>query len=113
MPTPVDAIGQKVNKRGMGNRAGFNRFYEPTIGEMARRSVPVFVECTICQAGHRIDLAQLIERVGPDYLLWNRRCRCRLTGGCPGWNRFLHQRSAVLLPMWDDETAARWTCSPC
>ena len=92
----------------MGNRAGFNRFYRPTIGDLMRTGVEVMVECTFCPCGHVLDLAPLLAAKGPDYSLFNRRCRCRLSDGCPGWNRFLHRRSSVFLPMWDDETALRW-----
>lgn len=79
MPTPVDVIEQKVNSDDMGNRAGFNRFYTPTIGEMLATRVPVMVECTLCKCNLTIDLALLIAAKGPDYSLFNRRCRCRLT----------------------------------
>ena len=92
----------------MAIRTPSTRYYKPTIGDLVRTGVEAMVSCTVCQVGHKIDLSTLLAAKGPDYSLINRRCRCRLTDGCPGWNRFYHRRSGVFLPLWDDETAARW-----
>ncbi len=66
-----------------------------------------FARCTGCSAYREIDLPALMAKVGPDYSLWNRRCRCRMTKGCKGWNRF------AVGPGWhtkdyDERTEMRW-----
>jgi hypothetical protein len=66
--------------------------------------------CTRCRAARQVDLRALRARVGGDYCLVNRRCRCRLTPGCAGWNRF-HYLHGVYRPLWDDATAERWIVS--
>lgn len=40
----------------------------------------------------------LAEKVGPEFSLIDRRCRCRLTPGCDGWNRF-DFKAGVFRPM--------------
>ncbi|WP_420142022.1 hypothetical protein [Sphingomonas sp.] len=65
------------------------------------------VSCTECKRLREIDIPALIEKVGPEYSLWNRRCRCRLKKDCPGWNRFF------IGPGWftksyDEQTEMRW-----
>ncbi len=78
-----------------------------TLAQMVARGQPVRVLCTGCAGCHDVDLAALAARMGGDYSLINRRCRCRLTEGCGGWNRFyvLH---GVYRPLWDDVAARRW-----
>jgi hypothetical protein len=44
--------------------------------------------CDKCDGYREVDLVQLAGAMGPDYDLWNRRTRCRITDGCTGWNRF-------------------------
>jgi hypothetical protein len=78
-----------------------------TLGELVAYNMPALVTCTTCKAHRQIDLPALIEKVGPDYSLWNRRCRCRLTDGCMGWNRFF-VGGGWPTKSWDDATEDRW-----
>lgn len=69
------------------------------------------VLCSTCRQFHRFaipEIEALATKVGPDFNLLNRRCRCRLTPGCQGWNRF-EFCSGVYRPMWDEATALRWS----
>src|SRR3546814_11428576 len=95
----------------MADRSGFNRYYEPTLGDMLRTGVRANVACTVCKCERAINLQNLIDKVGPDYSLYNRRCRCRLLPGCEGWNYFLHDRSGVFLPLRSAERHPRWLLS--
>jgi hypothetical protein len=81
-----------------------------TLGQMLDQGHTAMAECATCRGHHDIDLAQLIEKVGRDYSLWNRRSRCRLTEGCPGWVVF---RCGPGWPhlMADEATEWRWFLS--
>lgn len=92
----------------MADRSGFNRYFQPTLGDMVRIGVGAKVECNRCRRGQMIDIPALIEKVGPCYSLFNRRCRCKLKPDCDGWLYFLHDRSGVWLPFRDAATADRW-----
>ncbi|ALJ12655.1 hypothetical protein ATM17_12605 [Sphingopyxis macrogoltabida] len=92
----------------MADRSGFNRFFQPTLGDMLRIGVGAKVACNRCQCERVINLEMLIAKVGPSYSLFNRRCRCKLLPGCQGWNYFLHDRSGVWLPFRDAAAADRW-----
>lgn len=93
----------------MADRSGFNRFYTPTLGDMLRTGVGAKAECNRCGCEKAINIPLLIEKVGPDYSLHNRRCPCKLLPGCEGWNYFLHNRSGgVWLPFRDAATSDRW-----
>ncbi|NIJ07260.1 hypothetical protein FHS31_000856 [Sphingomonas vulcanisoli] len=59
-----------------------------TLGQMVDNGFTAFARCRGCGKVKQIDLDALIAKVGRDYSLWNRRCRCRLTEGCSGWNIF-------------------------
>lgn len=63
--------------------------------------------CSVCRAWRQIDLAALAGKVGLDYSLWNRRCRCRLTDGCRGWIRFFIGPGWPA-PSFDERTELRW-----
>jgi hypothetical protein len=78
-----------------------------TIGRMHDEGWSARTWCTLhCSREIDIDLAALIEKVGRDYSLINRRCRCR-TPGCPGWMRFFYLHG-VYRRMWTDACADRW-----
>lgn len=96
----------------MGARSNFNGYYQPTLAEMVEHGVKAYVRCNKCSGQREIDIPALIEKVGPGYSLFNRRSRCKLNIGCDGWNSFMHSRSAVLLPLRDNETADRWIFNP-
>lgn len=68
------------------------------------------VLCTECRGDHTFtqdEIIALAEKVGLDFCVVNRRCRCRLTPGCTGWNRF-YGMFGVFHPLWDDERAVIW-----
>jgi hypothetical protein len=50
---------------------------------------PAWAECHTCHSQQKIDLEALAAKVGRDYSLWNRRCRCRWTPGCKGFTVFM------------------------
>lgn len=79
-----------------------------TVGAMVENGTHVQVACTRCQEWQVVDLAKLLALKGPEYSLINRRCRCRLTPGCPGWNRF-HYLHGVIRPLWRvEDVMPRW-----
>lgn len=78
-----------------------------TVGAMVEHGAEVRALCTKCHGGKDIDLAALLEKVGPDYSLINRRCRCRIQRGCDGWNRFYYL-SGVFRPLWTVERSMKW-----
>ena len=59
-----------------------------TLGGMIDFGGVVQVWCDRCRGSAEVDLTALAEKVGRDYSLVDRRCRCRLTPGCIGWNCF-------------------------
>lgn len=67
----------------------------------------VRVICEACHVFRDIDLLPLRARVGGEYSLVNRRCRCRLTDGCKGWNRFFVLHGAYV-GLWDAKAGYRW-----
>jgi len=79
-----------------------------TLSAMLRIGIKAKSFCTHCDASRVLDIPALIERTSPDFRLFNKRTRCRMTEGCQGWNRFWCNRGAVFLPMWDDDTAEAW-----
>lgn len=78
-----------------------------SVGALRDEGVQVRVVCNGCGAWADVDLAALADRVGATYSLIDRRCRCRLTPGCAGWNRFYYHHG-VLRPLWTEARARRW-----
>lgn len=78
-----------------------------TLGNMLEHGHTAWGECRTCGAHRPIDFVRLIAKVGPDYSLWNRRCRCRLTDGCRGWIKFYCGPGWPHI-MCDEATASRW-----
>jgi hypothetical protein len=76
------------------------------LARLIKLGAVVRVFCSRCRANRDIDLEALAAKVGSDYSLWNRRCRCRMMRHCKGWNRFRSMPGAVKL--YDAETQARW-----
>ncbi len=72
--------------------------YTHTIGRMLDSGgLAVFASCFGgCWAHDRIDLAALIARVGRDYSLVNRRCRCRCGRG---WIKFMFRDHGGLVTL--------------
>lgn len=84
-----------------------------TLGAMLDQGegrVLVRASCTYCKGSRDIDIAALAAKVGRDYSLVNRRCRCRILPGCPGWNRFYYAmgRNTWTRHLFDEATATRW-----
>lgn len=93
----------------MGFKPNWNAHWAPTIGEMHRRGISAFATCNYCKRQTKIDLPALIEKVGPDFCLFNRRQKpCKLKEGCHGYTYFAHDRSTVIVPFRDDATGQRW-----
>jgi hypothetical protein len=81
-----------------------------TLGRIADHPRDIKVSCTDCGAERVFthdDILMLIAKCGRNYSLVGRRCKCRLTVGCDGWNRFRF-RQACYYPMWTDDDIARW-----
>lgn len=79
-----------------------------TLGAMIDRGVEVRVICEGSCSYIDLDLAGLAARVGRDYSLIGRRCRCRITPGCGSWNRF-HYLLGVYRPLWTSDDVLRWS----
>lgn len=95
----------------MAKRAAFIPAWTQSLDALIAENQPIRVACTECREWREVDLVALRERVGGSYSLLNRRCPCRLTPGCNGWNAFLYQQG-VFRPLRDEETAARWMFGP-
>lgn len=81
-----------------------------SLGAMIDNDAKVQVRCDMCGAYYRFsrdDLIALAAKVGRDYRLINRRCRCRLTPGCAGWNKFEYLLG-VYRPLADTDMLDRW-----
>lgn len=78
-----------------------------TLGSMLNGGCKVRVICEKCHECRDVDLHALAARVGIEYSLIDRRCRCRMTPGCGGWNRFYYCQ-AVFRPLWTDARARAW-----
>lgn len=74
-----------------------------SLDQMIAMNRKVRVLCDRCKAVNDIDLSELRDRVGGEYSLINRQCKCRMTPGCEGWNRF-YVKQGVFRPLWD----GRW-----
>lgn len=73
-----------------------------TVALMIERGMKVRTWCTHCQAPFRqVDLGEVARVKGPDYSLWGRWTRCKLTPGCQGRNRFFHDGRGHFTGMWD------------
>jgi hypothetical protein len=91
----------------MAKRAGWIPAWARTLDRMIAVDLRVDVWCLRCGECRRVDLAALRERVGGEYSLVNRRCRCRLTPGCQGWNKFRYMHG-VMRPLVEEDVWHRW-----
>ena len=89
--------------------------YLSFVGQMAsdilRYNLSVWAVCDTCGARREINLQVLSERVPWGYSLIDRRCRCKLTWPCQGWNTFEYQDAPPNGPIWPLYTLkgqARW-----
>ena len=78
-----------------------------TLEDMLERGNTVHATCSRCRKTREIDIPDLIATLGPLSSLWNRRCWCRVTPGCKGWNWF-RLGPGWLSPLLHDETYLRW-----
>ena len=74
---------------------------------MIEHGFTAFGRCTTCGKEKAVDLPALAAKMGGEYSLWNRRCRCRLTEGCRGWVRF-YVGPGWPTPAFDESTGWRW-----
>lgn len=61
------------------------------LGRIIRTGIRVRARCDDCKATKEFtpaDIEALAAKTSYRYSLVDRRCRCRLTPGCDGWNRF-------------------------
>ncbi len=94
----------------MGTRRAGNQIWPSsvqTVSAMVREKTEVAAVCDVCRGRQQIDLPALLAKVGPDYSLINRRCRCRITPGCKGWNTFRYLWG-VYRGLYDDAKSQRW-----
>lgn len=94
----------------MVRRPGLFPTWVQSLGAMTDGDARVAVGCPTCKGWRVLDreaLIALAEKVGREYSLINRRCRCRLTPGCGGWNKF-HYCNGVFRPLFDEATATSW-----
>lgn len=104
--------------RRMAKRAGIIKSWAMTLGasldegfdEQGRTKVMIRAWCGTCRRSKEIDIVALAAKVGRDYSLLNRRCRCRLKPGCPGWNQFSYAYGRSTWPqhLVDEKTDLRW-----
>lgn len=92
----------------MGN-GGPSEFptWAQTLGAMADHGTEVRAICESQCGFAQIDVGKLAARVGRDYSLIGRRCRCRITPGCTAWNRFYYLLG-VYRPLWREADVLRW-----
>jgi len=82
---------------------------ELTLGGMIDAGQLVKAHCNRCGKWREIDLVELAARVGRDYSLIDRRCRCRITEGCDGWNSFSALQAGVWMrPLVSRERSMHW-----
>jgi hypothetical protein len=91
----------------MAKTAGIIPSWVKTLDVMIEAKAVIKVQCDICRIDREVDLHRLRARVGGDYSLLNRRCRCRLTDGCKGWNTF-HYCRGVYRVLAEPEVRKRW-----
>ena len=78
-----------------------------TLGAMLDHGAEIRALCTKSCGYRDIDIAALCERLGREYSLIDRRCACRITPGCKGWNRFYYLQ-ATYRPLWTEARSTQW-----
>ncbi len=91
----------------MAKHAGILRAFTRDLDAMIEANAHIRAWCEGCKEWRDLDLLALRDKVGGSYSLLNRRCRCRLTPGCTGWNRFMYL-AGVMRHLADEETLLRW-----
>jgi hypothetical protein len=91
----------------MAKSSAFIPSWVRTLDAMIETDARIRVGCDQCKVWRDVDLVGLREKVGGDYSLLNRRCRCRLTAGCDGWTT-LQYCSGVFRHLAEPEVRDRW-----
>lgn len=91
----------------MAKKAGMLPAWANSLDAMIEANAHIRAWCAVCKEFRDLDLVALRLRVGPGYSLLNRRCRCRMTPGCPGVNRFMYL-AGVMRHLADEATLRRW-----
>jgi len=91
----------------MAKRSGAIKAWVQTLDAAIAEGAEIRMICTACKQYRDVDLVALRAKVGGSYSLINRRCRCRITPGCEGWNQPWY-REGVYRHLWDEETNERW-----
>ncbi|MDR6511478.1 hypothetical protein J2792_002350 [Novosphingobium capsulatum] len=91
----------------MAKTAGLISAWTRDLDAMIEVNAHVRAYCGVCKKYQDIDIPALRERVGGSYSLLNRRCKCRLTPGCKGWNKFMYLHGVMRI-LADEETRRRW-----
>jgi len=79
------------------------------LGRIIKSGTRIKVICDRCRADKEFTPAEieaLAAKTSYRYSLVNRRCKCRLTPGCDGWNRFFYHWG-VFRPMVTDRGVER------
>lgn len=95
----------------MGDRRKTSSIHDDlTIAGMLEMGISAYATCNYCHGQKLIDLSALIEKVGPDFRLFNRRNKpCKLNEGCVGYTYFATDRwGGIITPFRDDATGHRW-----
>lgn len=95
----------------MGDRRATGSIHDRlTLADMVRIGIKAYATCNYCKAQRLIDLPALIEKVGPDFRLFNRRNKpCKLTAGCFGYTYFATDRwGGIVTPFRDNARGQRW-----
>lgn len=79
-----------------------------TLGNMAEQGWLVRALCSTCGACQDVDIPALIEKVGPDYCLIDRRPPCR-TPDCTGRTLFMFKGHGCMLPLQTERVAMERT----
>lgn len=69
-----------------------------TLGSMAEKGWLVRAICSACRTCVDVDIPTLIEKVGPDFCLIDRRPACR-TPACKGRTLFMFKGHGCMLPL--------------
>lgn len=91
----------------MAKKSAFIPTWVRSLDSMIEADALIRVACDQCKVWQDVDLVALRKKVGGDYSLLNRRCRCRLTTGCKGWNRFSYC-NGVMRDLAEPEVRDRW-----
>lgn len=98
---------------GMRKGEGITPSWVMTLGAIADTLAEhphyfIRVHCRKCREHRDLDIPALIEKVGRDYTLLNKRTRCRITPGCRGWNVFFYSTGTWTHNMFTEKQSLKW-----